>query len=137
MRAVLLLQILLMLLVGCAHRQYSKPAVAKAGEKVITGHEAVAIVQAYIQSHGGDLSKKEWSASKIDVQGIEAEMRKLLGEEYSTIQSDESWKEECWLVTAWHIWYPNNQGSSRFVPGGFTSYFLSADGKILKIRGGR
>ena len=39
-------------------------------------------------------------------------------------------RKKGWSVTAWHIWYPNNNGSSRFVPGG--SYLLGEDGKILE-----
>jgi hypothetical protein len=58
-----------------------------------------------IQRRGGDSRREECSAWKVD------------GD---------------WWVTAWHIWYPHHQGSSRFVPGGFTTYVVSADGKILK-----
>ena len=41
-----------------------------------------------------------------------------------------------WFVMAWHIMYPNNTGSSRFVPGGFTTYTVSNDGKILETMPG-
>jgi hypothetical protein len=78
--------------------------------KQVTEAEAIAVVVADIQRRGGDPRRNECSAKKID------------GD---------------WWVTAWHIWYPNNKGDSRFVPGGFTTYIVSADGKILSTRGGR
>jgi len=62
-------------------------------------------VLADIQKHGGNPHDEECSARLTD---------------------------EGWYVTAWHIMYPNNVGSSRFVPGGFTDYVVSRDGRILK-----
>jgi hypothetical protein len=67
--------------------------------------DAVSVVLAEIQRRGGDPRREECSAKQLD---------------------------EVWYVTAWHIRYPNNVGSSRFVPGGFTSYVVSTDGKILR-----
>jgi hypothetical protein len=68
--------------------------------------EAIAVVLADVQRKGGDPHREECSAARIDGR---------------------------WYVTAWYILYPDNTGSSRFVPGGFTTYILSNDGKILKV----
>lgn len=41
-----------------------------------------------------------------------------------------------WVVTAWRIEYPNNKGSSRFVPGGFLSITIDRTGKVTQyLRG--
>ena len=40
------------------------------------------------------------------------------------------WINGEWHVTSWHIFYPNNTGSSRFVPGGHTTYIVTPDGHI-------
>jgi hypothetical protein len=106
------------------------------GRKFITGAEAIAIVRADIRHRGGDPDREEYSASESDHHAIQTEMKELLEQsriDYLAIANT----NEHWSVTARHIWYPNNQGSSRFVPGGFSDYYLSADGKILNTRGGR
>jgi hypothetical protein len=67
---------------------------------------AIAVVLADVKRKGGDPHREECSATRIDGR---------------------------WYVTAWHIWYPDDTGSSRFVPGGFKTYILSNDGKILEV----
>jgi hypothetical protein len=74
-------------------------------KQVSTGAEAIAIVLADIQRRGGDQKRQECSATKMD------------GD---------------WWVTALHIWYPNEVGSSRFVPGGFTIYEVTTEGTMLR-----
>ena len=37
-----------------------------------------------------------------------------------------------WAVTAWRIEYPNNKGSSRFVPGGFRSIIIDRTGNVTQ-----
>lgn len=83
-----------------------------------------------MERRGGDPEGLEYSASRIDVRG-EAQMRESLGQEYIAIRNDERW-----LVHAKGI-HNNASGAKRSVPGGFTDYFLSADGKILNVRQGR
>jgi hypothetical protein len=80
-----------------------------AGKPITTEADAIAVVLADIQRRGGDPHREECSAKQMD------------GE---------------WYVTAWHIWYPRNKGSSRFVPGGFTTFVVSTDGEILKTMPG-
>jgi Clp amino terminal domain, pathogenicity island component len=72
--------------------------------------DAIAVVLADVQRRGGDPHREECSAKRSDGR---------------------------WYVTAWHIWNPDNTGSSRFVPGGFTMYIVSDDGKILEALPGR
>lgn len=135
MRVALPIPVLLLLLTACSHQQHLQPSASLFGSKVITGAAAIAIVRADIQHRGGDPDRQEYSASVIDHRAIEAEMKELLDQhqiDYSAIANT----NEHWLVTAWHIWYPGNQGPSRFVPGGYTTYSLSADGRILEARGG-
>lgn len=135
MRIALLIPVLLLPFAACTHRQHLQPPASTYGRKLITGTEAIEIVRADIQHRGGNPNREEYSASVIDHRAIQAEMKELLDKshiDYPTIADT----NEHWLVEAWHIWYPNNQGSSRFVPGGYTSYYLSVDGKILRARGG-
>lgn len=99
-----------LLLVGCAHRHETKSLAPAVGEKVSTGADAIAVVLADIQRRGGDPKRVECSAKKVD---------------------------GAWWVMAWHIWFPNNVGSSRFAPGGFTEYVVSTKGKILETLPGR
>ena len=77
------------------------PPVSK---RISTEADAIAVVLADIQSRGGDPMREECSAKNVD------------GE---------------WWVTAWHIWYPDNVGWSRFTPGGSKDYIVSTDGKIV------
>jgi hypothetical protein len=94
---------LALLLVGCA-RHHALPT-AQASRQIITKAEAIAVVLAEIQRRGGDPRLEECSAKKTD---------------------------DGWDVIAWHIFYPTNTGSSRFVPEGSKIYIISRDGKILK-----
>jgi hypothetical protein len=111
MKAMLPISILLsLLLTACAHYPPTQPPTPVAITQVTTEADAIAVVLAEIQRRGGDPRRAECSAKKM---------------------------EEGWWVTAWLIWYPRNKGDSRFVPGGFTTYIVSADGKILSTRGGR
>jgi len=107
---MLCILVMFALLAGCARERQAQPPPSVVSMQVTTEAEAIAVVLADIQRRGGDPRRNECSATKID------------GD---------------WWVTAWHIWYPNNKGDSRFVPGGFTTYIVSADGKILSTRGGR
>jgi hypothetical protein len=90
---------------ACAPQQRAQPPAPVIGRQVDTEAEAVAVVLADVQCRGGDPRKEECSAKLMDGN---------------------------WHVVAWHIWYPNNTGSSRFVPGGFTVYVVSTDGRIIK-----
>jgi hypothetical protein len=109
MKAMLYISVMLTLLVtACTRQQHPQPP-AQASKQVGTEVDAVAIVLADIQRRGGDPHREECSATKTG---------------------------EGWDVTAWHIFYPTNKGSSRFVPGGFTDYTVSSDGKILKTMPG-
>lgn len=97
---------LILLLTACAHRHHSpSPSPADGPGQVLTEADAIAVVLAKIQGEGGDPAREECSAQKT---------------------------ENGWRVIDWHIWYPAQSGSSRFVPGGFTTYLLGDDGKILK-----
>ena len=78
--------------------------------RISTEADAIAVVLADVQRQGGDRERKECSAKHIDGN---------------------------WWVTAWHISYPNNVGSSRFVPGGFTTYVVSTNGTILRTVPGK
>lgn len=103
-----------LLLSACARQQQVQPAPVQpappvAGKQVFIQADAIAVVLADIQRRGGDPKREECSAVK-DKRG--------------------------WSVTAWHIWYPQNTGSSRFVPGGFTTYVVSDDGKIVEVQPG-
>ena len=102
------LALLALLITGCAPRQDAQPPTSStppASKPVSTEADAIAVVLADIQRRGGDPKRDECSAKKMDAD---------------------------WWVTAWHIWYPNNVGSSRFVPGGFTTYVVSTNGSILR-----
>ena len=106
MRAtVQILVLLALLLSGCAHQQNAHLPAPVASKPITTEADAIAVILADIQGRGGDPRREECSAKQMD------------GE---------------WHVTAWHIWYPRNKGSSRFVPGGFTTYVVSTDGEILR-----
>jgi len=111
MKAMLKISVLLaFLLAGCAGQRQAQPASPVVGKDATTQADAIAVVLADIQRRGGDPRREECSAKKMD------------GD---------------WWVTAWHIWYPNNVGSSRFVPGGFTTYVVSTDGRIVRTLPGR
>jgi hypothetical protein len=98
---------------SCASSQ-PPPRVENANKKptgsVRTAEQANEIVRRHIQRSGGDPTREEISAL---------------------------WHNGAWHVTAWRIWYPNNMGASRFVPGGHTSYVLSRDGRIIDTIPGR
>ena len=97
--------VLVLFLGGCAHRRETRALVPPVTKQVTTEAGAIAIVVADIEQRGGNARREECSAQMMD------------GD---------------WWVTAWHILYPNNVGSSRFVPGGFTTYVVSTDGRILR-----
>jgi len=97
--------IVALFLSACARQQHTQLPASVAGKQITTEADAIAVVLADIQRRGGDSRREECSAKKMD------------GD---------------WWVTAWHIWYPNNVGSSRFVPGGFTDYVVSTNGKIVR-----
>jgi len=109
MKAILQsLALLALLVAGCAPRQDALPPTSSpptASKQVSTEADAIAVVLADIQRRGGDPKREECSAKKMD------------GD---------------WWVTAWRILYPNNVGSSRFVPGGFTTYVVSTNGSVLR-----
>jgi hypothetical protein len=106
MKAMLYISVLFTLLrAACAPQRQAQPLPSVVSKQVTKGADAIAVVLADIQRRGGDPHREECSAKKMD------------GD---------------WWVTAWHIWYPNNKGDSRFVPGGFTDYIVSTDGKIVR-----
>jgi hypothetical protein len=72
---------------------------------ITTEEQAIAAVHADIRNQGRDPARVECSAMEL---------------------------EDSWNVTAWRIIYPENAGSSRFVPGGFTTYIVGHNGDILK-----
>ena len=109
MKAILYIFIMLTLLLAACSRQEHKQPPAPVSKQITTETDAITVVLADIQRHGGDPHREECSAKRTD---------------------------EGWDVTAWHIFYPNNKGSSRFVPGGFTDYVVSRDGRILKTMPG-
>lgn len=90
---------------ACGSHQSSPAPVPLVRKQIVTPADAIAVVLADIQRRGGDPRREECSATKTD---------------------------EGWDVTAWHIFYPANSGSSRFVPGGFTDYVVGQDGRIVK-----
>jgi hypothetical protein len=93
--------VFVLLLSACAHPQRPQLSVPK---QVNTEADAIAVVLADIQRRGGDPRREECSAKKFD---------------------------DYWWVTAWHIIYPRNVGSSRFCPGGFTVYHVSTNASII------
>lgn len=74
------------------------------GVKTATGEQAIAVAVADRRADGGDPANSEWSAK---------------------------WLGEYWHVMAWRIMYPENTGGSRFVPGGYVTYRVSADGRVM------
>jgi hypothetical protein len=106
MKAILPIPFLLaLLLAACAHQQRASPSRPVGGRAIVSGADAIAVVLADIQRRGGDPRREECSAHPTD---------------------------EGWWVTAWHIFHPHHKGDRRFVPGGFTDYIVSRDGRILK-----
>ena len=102
--------LLAFLIAGCAHERGAPPfAPPPPGKQVKTAADAIAVVLADIQRRGGDPRREECSA--VETNGF-------------------------WEVTAWHVVYPHHTGASRFVPGGFTDYFVSHDGRILRTEPG-
>jgi hypothetical protein len=98
------------LLAGCATHREERWAAPEFSEPTLTEADAIDIVLADIQRRGEDPGREQCSAEKTG---------------------------EGWSVKAWHIYYPDNVGVSRFVPGGFAIYSLSREGEILGIRPGR
>lgn len=131
MRALIVALLLSVMFTACAHRQHTQALVRVLPERAITQSEAISIVKAEIRRHGGDPDKLEYSASQIDWHALEAELSASIGQELPAISHSEEW-----AVTATGIYY-DESGAKRSFPGGFTDYYLSADGKILTVRGGR
>ena len=48
-----------------------------------------------------------------------------------------TWDGAQWQAISWHIVHPENQGSSRFVPGGMTYYTVSPENEIVSVTPGR
>ena len=106
MKAMLQISVLMaLMLVACARQQHAHPLAPVVAKEVTTEADAIDVVLAAIQRRGADPRREECSAKMMD---------------------------KGWYVTAWHIWYPKNKGSSRFVPGGFTTYVVSTNGSILE-----
>jgi hypothetical protein len=78
--------------------------------RIQTAEDAIAVVRHATKRRGGDPTASEYHAHR-------------------------SGKD--WFVKAWHIRYPDETGSSRFVPGGFTTYTVGNDGRILATMPGR
>lgn len=133
MRALILIAMLLMMLTACAHQKLTQSPDFIEGAQGITEAGAIAIVRTEILRRGGNPEGLEFSAGKSDVHSseakwIEAEMKKLKGPDYRL--------DEDWLVNATSVFY-DASGAKRYVPGAYTSYFISLDGKILRVEGGR
>jgi hypothetical protein len=105
MKAMLYISVPFALLLGACAPQPSQPSPPGVSKQVTTEADAIAVVLADIQRRGSDPRREECSAKRMD------------GD---------------WWVTAWHILYTNNVGSSRFVPGGFTTFVVSTNGTILR-----
>ncbi|HEX8295504.1 MAG TPA: hypothetical protein VF593_04350 [Chthoniobacteraceae bacterium] len=104
---------LLFLLTGCGFpdrvSSANSAAAIPSSARIQTADAAVAVVRRATKRRGRDPNASEYHARRIDNE---------------------------WSVLAWHIWYPENSGESRFVPGGFTSYTVSDAGKILQVMPG-
>ena len=98
--------LLALLLTACVHPEHRQPVAPVGDRPIATAEEAIAVVLSDIRRQGGDPGRKECSATPMG---------------------------DGWHVIAWHIWYPGNSGSSRFVPGGFTTYVVGREGVILKV----
>lgn len=96
---------------GCVNtpRPESVPARLSAGS-IGTPEQAIAVVQRRVRASGGDPEQLEITARRQRSQ---------------------------WLVTAWRVVYPNNTGASRFTPGGYTTYVVGADGRVIDTLPGR
>jgi hypothetical protein len=109
MRIIALLAVLL--IAGCAvepRRDAGQPT--KPSGWVRTAERAVEVIKSHIRKRGGDPAREEITAK---------------------------WRRGEWHVTSWHIFYRANNGVSRFVPGGFTCYTVSPDGRITSTMPGR
>ena len=98
-------------ILGCAdkpRRDVAPPT--KPSGSVRTAERAVEVIQRHIRKSGGDPAREEITAE---------------------------WHRGEWHVTSWHIFYPRNQGVTRFVPGGFTAYTVSSDGRVTSTMPGR
>ena len=103
----------LLLLVGCGSHDRVQPKPHSAAiphdARIQTADDAIAVVRRATKRRGGDPNASEYHANRSG---------------------------EDWFVMAWHIQYPSETGASRFVPGGWTSYTISNDGKILQTMPG-
>ncbi len=99
---------ILILFAGCGSDDRVQPkqqaAAIPRSARIQTADDAIAVVRRAIRRRGCDPA----------------------GSEYDAIRSGKDW-----FVTAWHLMNPNKTGSSRFVPGGFTTYTVNNDGKII------
>jgi hypothetical protein len=95
---------------ACSHELRTVAPAAGESQADPAGVKAIAAAQTYMRERGGDPLREEWSAKYMS--------------------------DGTWSVMAWHIMYPNNSGSSRFVPGGHTFYTVSGDGQVLEARAG-
>jgi hypothetical protein len=95
---------------GCAvePRRDSPPPTKPTGS-VRSPKHAVGVIQRHIWKAGRDPTREEITAT---------------------------WRGGEWHVMSWHIFYRNNKGVSRFVPGGFTSYTVNPDGRVTSIMPG-
>jgi hypothetical protein len=104
---------LLFLLAGCGLpdrvSSANSAAAIPSSARIQTAEAAIAVVRRATKRRGRDPNASEYHARRIDNE---------------------------WSVLAWHIWYPENSGESRFVPGGFTSYTVSDAGTILRVMPG-
>lgn len=76
---------------------------------VRTARQAVEVVRRHIRQRGGDPAREEISATR---------------------------GKTAWQVTSWHIVNPSATGGSRFMPGGYTEFTVSVDGRIAEASGG-
>ena len=104
---------LLVFVAGCGPGDYygarSRTASIPQSGRIQSADDAIAVVRRATKRRGGDPNASEYHVSH---------------------------RGDQWVVMSWHIHYPENTGPSRFVPGGYTSYTISSDGKILETMPG-
>ena len=91
--------------VACASEGSGKFDSKVEGVQEAVGKRAIDAVLRYIRAEGGD--PLEWECS-VDHRDNES------------------------YVWAWHILFPENKGSGRFTPGGYTIYVVSQDGRVME-----